>query len=148
MTPQNLSDLHAAAFVNERPWSAQELADLLANPLTHLETAAHGFALWRGIADEAELLTIAVDPGHQGQGIGAALMRGWMAKAARTCASAFLEVASDNAAAIALYGRQGFEIIATRTSYYQRADGHTDALVMRARLLNSVAEKPVRHSQP
>ncbi|GGX65138.1 alanine acetyltransferase [Tateyamaria omphalii] len=141
MTPDALADLHKAAFTQERPWSAQEFSDLLANPHTYLSASECGFALWRGIAEEAELLTIAVDPAHQGQGIGTNLMTNWMSEAARTCTSAFLEVASDNASAIALYIRQGFGIIATRTGYYQRPDGRADALIMRAGLSFPVSKK-------
>lgn len=141
MTPETLAALHAASFVQERPWSAQEFATLLANPLTHLETHPHGFALWRGVADEAELLTIAVAPAQQGQGIGGRLMQLWMSEAAKTCTSAFLEAASDNASAIALYTRQGFEIIATRTGYYHRPDSRADALIMRAPLSLPVSKR-------
>ncbi|WP_366142169.1 ribosomal protein S18-alanine N-acetyltransferase [uncultured Tateyamaria sp.] len=141
MTPDTLAALHRAAFTRERPWSAQEFADLLANPHTQLSASEHGFALWRGIAGEAELLTIAVDPAHQDRGIGTQLMNSWMSEAAGTCTSAFLDVASDNASAIALYTRQGFEIIATRTNYYHRPDSRADALIMRTSLPFSVSRK-------
>ncbi|WP_299043656.1 GNAT family N-acetyltransferase [uncultured Tateyamaria sp.] len=132
MSPDRLAALHAAAFTRERPWTAQEFADLLANPLCHLETAPHGFALWRGIAGEAELLTIAVDPARQRRGTGAGLMTAWSHGAAPTCTTAVLEVASDNAAAIALYARYGFETVAKRVGYYRRADSFADALILRA----------------
>ncbi|APX10469.1 ribosomal protein S18-alanine N-acetyltransferase [Tateyamaria omphalii] len=141
MTPDALAALHAAAFTQERPWTAAEFSDLLANPLTHLETAANGFALWRGIAEEAELLTIAVHPAAQARGIGARLMAAWMRSAAENCTEAFLEVAADNAAAIHLYARYGFETAAKRTGYYRRPDTRADALIMRARLPFSVSEK-------
>ncbi|MEX0311056.1 MAG: GNAT family N-acetyltransferase [Tateyamaria sp.] len=134
MTPEALAALHRAAFDRERPWTAEEFRELVANPFTHLETAAHGFALWRGIAGEAELLTIAVDPAHHRQGIGAGLMRGWLGRAQENCTRAFLEVASDNTAAIALYSRYGFEIAAKRDGYYRRDDGFADALIMQATL--------------
>lgn len=148
MTPDDMAALHMAAFTQERPWSVQEFTDLLANPLTQLETVEHGFALWRGIADEAELLTIAVRPAHQGCGIGAGLMRSWMANASGTCDTAVLEVASDNVAAIALYTRYGFEIVAKRAAYYQRADTRANALVMRARLPFSVLKKSSGEIRP
>jgi len=134
MTPKALAALHARAFTRERPWSADEFSDLLANPLTHLEVHAHGFALWRGVAGEAELLTIAVDPARQGSGIGGRLMRAWMAEAARSCETAFLEVAADNDAALALYARYGFETTAKRVQYYQRPEGSADALILQASL--------------
>lgn len=141
MTPGALAAIHAAAFTHERPWGAAEFADLIANPLTHLETATHGFALWRGIAGEAELLTIAVDPAAQGRGIGAGLMAGWMGKAAATCTEAFLEVAADNAAAVHLYSRYGFETKAKRAGYYRRPAGRADALILRAPLPFAVSEE-------
>ena len=148
MKPDTLADLHKAAFTQERPWTAQEFADLLANPHTYLSASECGFALWRGIAGEAELLTIAVDPVHQGRGIGTSLMTTWMSEAAKSCTSAFLEVASDNASAIALYTRQGFEIIATRTGYYHRPDSRADALIMRAPLSFPISERTLDGLRP
>ncbi|MEL6467594.1 MAG: ribosomal protein S18-alanine N-acetyltransferase [Pseudomonadota bacterium] len=148
MTADELAAIHAAAFVQDRPWTAQEFRDLAANPLVHLETVQHGFALWRAVADEAELLTIAVAPEAQGRGYGAALMTAWMAKAARTCNRAFLEVASDNARALRLYTSQGFEIVAKRKAYYRRPKGQADALVMEARAPFSVSRKSSGGSRP
>jgi ribosomal-protein-alanine N-acetyltransferase len=42
----------------------------------------------------------------------------------------FLEVARDNAAAIALYKKMGFSLISTRKNYYQINNTRVDALVM------------------
>ncbi|WP_299688849.1 ribosomal protein S18-alanine N-acetyltransferase [uncultured Tateyamaria sp.] len=134
MTAFELARLHAAAFTTERPWSAEEFANLCADRHTHLTTAAHGFALWRAVADEAELLTIAVDPVHQGQGVGHALMQNWMTQAAKLANTAFLEVAADNHAACRLYVKSGFETVAERPAYYARPHGKADAWVMRAPL--------------
>ena len=134
MTPQALAQLHAAAFTSGRPWSADEFASLCAEAHTCLTTAEHGFALWRAVAGEAELLTIAVAPDRQGRGIGTALMRDWMAEAAQQADTAFLEVAADNAPACALYGKCGFAKVAERPAYYSRETGKVDAWVMRAPL--------------
>ncbi|WP_299622045.1 ribosomal protein S18-alanine N-acetyltransferase [uncultured Tateyamaria sp.] len=134
MTPEALAELHRAAFTVERPWSADEFRDLLEARHTHLTCAMHGFALWRSVAGEAELLTLTVDPQHQGRGLGTRLMQRWMAQAARGADSAFLEVAQDNLAACALYARCGFATVARRPKYYARHDGAADALVMRAPL--------------
>lgn len=138
MTPQTLARIHAAAFPDERGWTAQEFCDLIASRHTHLTTATQGFALWRAIADEAELLTIAVDPSAQNTGIGRHLMAAWMTRAARTATSAFLEVAADNQAAVALYANFNFQTIGTRPNYYIRPNGHADAVLMRATLPFSV----------
>lgn len=134
MTPTSLAALHACAFRTERPWTAEEFGSLCAAAHTHLIHHDHGFALWRGVADEAELLTIAVHPTRQNQGLGGKLMTEWMAAAAPQANEAFLEVASDNGPACALYARFGFETVARRALYYTRPDSKADALVMRARL--------------
>lgn len=142
MTPEALADLHRAAFDQDRPWSTGEFRTLLDSPHCHLEHLPCGFALWRAVAGEAELLTIATHPDHQRQGIATMLMRQWMDKARQQADTAFLEVAADNEAAIALYKRYGFDTVARRPGYYARPGTRTDALVMRARLPFSVPEKP------
>lgn len=135
MTPAALADLHRAAFVSERAWSAPEFAALCQNPHTHLTCAPHGFALWRAVANEAELLTIATHPDNQRTGIASTLMQDWMKTAQVYADTAFLEVADDNVAAKALYGQFGFHVVARRAGYYARAHGAADALVMRAPLV-------------
>ncbi|MEO0401074.1 MAG: GNAT family N-acetyltransferase [Pseudomonadota bacterium] len=136
MTPEHLAQIHHAAFRDARPWTAAEFQTLLAADHTHLTAHAYGFALWRAIAGEAELLTLAVAPDHQGQGIGGRVMRTWMGDAAALADSAFLEVAADNISACALYARHSFVEVARRPGYYRRPDGHAaqDAVVMRAAL--------------
>jgi len=58
---------------------------------------------------EADVQTIAVAPSAQGRGVGTRLLRALTAQAARGGArSLLLEVRADNAAAIALYEREGF----------------------------------------
>lgn len=134
MKPESLADLHRKAFGVDRAWQADAFASLLAQTPVHLTSARHGFALWRAVAGEAELLTIAVHPDAQRQGVGTTLMRGWMAEAATQADCAFLEVADDNHPACALYRHCGFAEVARRARYYARARGAVDALVMRAPL--------------
>lgn len=141
MTPDALATLHRAAFSDERAWAATEFESLLASAHTHLTTAPHGFALWRAVAGEAELLTIATHPDHRRRGTARALMQRWMATASTQADTAFLEVAADNAAAIALYDAFGFKQMARRPDYYKRAATSVDALVMRAPLPFSDLEK-------
>jgi ribosomal-protein-alanine N-acetyltransferase len=130
VTPNELSDIHTAAFTDARPWSPREFEQLLSNPHTHLFTQEYGFALVQLIAGEAELLTIAVHPKAQGQGQGHHLMRKWMH--AVSPADMFLEVAQDNTAARHLYQTHGFAEVARRKSYYARKSGvSVDAIVMR-----------------
>lgn len=133
MTPEALASLHARGFTSGRPWQAAEFRDLLSEPHTRLSVRPEGFALWRSIAGEAELLTIVVEPDARRRGIGTALMTAWMADAANSADTAFLEVARDNAPAIALYEKFGFEPVGSRKNYYRQSDGMAvDALLMRA----------------
>ncbi|PVA09337.1 ribosomal-protein-alanine acetyltransferase [Pelagivirga sediminicola] len=128
-----LAGLHARAFAGQgRGWSADEFADLLASPLTCLHSAPNGFALSRLIADEAELLTLAVDPQQRRQGIAAALLAALEADlAARGAARQFLEVAADNTGARALYANAGYVETGRRAEYYARPGGdRVDALLM------------------
>ncbi|MFQ5563600.1 MAG: ribosomal protein S18-alanine N-acetyltransferase [Parvularculaceae bacterium] len=91
-----------------------------------------GFALWRRIADEAELLTIGVLPARRRRGAGRALLRRILDGArASNLERIFLEVDGANAAALTLYKQEGFEPVGRRKRYYR--DG-ADAVVMRKTL--------------
>lgn len=128
MTPDQMAQIHAAAFLRDRAWNAAEIADLLASPFVTALHETGGFALTRLVAGETELLTIAVDPAFQNQGIGRRLMHKWLACGADT---AFLEVAADNIPAITLYQSLGFDRTSTRPRYYARKDGaFIDALIL------------------
>ena len=129
MNPNELSQIHSAAFTMSRPWSTQEFEALLRNKHTHLFTCPQGFALVQVIAGEAELLTIAVHPDAQGKGAGGTLMSKWMSSV--NAGEAFLEVASDNDAARHLYTVHGFAEVTRRSAYYARDLGDSiDAIVM------------------
>ena len=127
-----MAALHAACFTVPRPWSAAEIADLLASPTAFLTTESAGFAMGRIAADEVELLTLAVDPGARRQGTGRRLVAAFLETAcSRGAARAFLEVAADNAAAVALYLQADFTVCGRRKGYYRAPSGlAVDALVM------------------
>src|SRR5690606_28094176 len=119
-------------------WPAGEFETFLGDAATPVYVACDarrriaGFTLIRIAADEAELLTIAVDPKWRGRRIGQALLAAvfddLLLSPARRM---FLEVSEDNGAAIALYRREGFATIATRKGYYPKPDGsQATALVM------------------
>ena len=133
MTPQQMAQLHQAAFSAERGWQADEFRQLLASEYVRFFGREGGFALVRTVAREAELLTLAVAPGSQRQGIANALMTEWMSQV--RAESAFLEVASDNQAALSLYRKHGFAPVGRRMAYYRRPDGPAvDAVLMQASL--------------
>ena len=103
-------------------------------PNTHLITSTNSFALMRIIADEAEILTIAVDPAERRKGTGRKLVEHFIAMCSNEeeeIEQIFLEVAADNDAALALYQRTGFTQTGRRAGYYAASGGKTvDALVL------------------
>ena len=132
MTPDSLAKLHARAFTMPRPWTAKEFADLLDSPLVFVTGDETSFAMGRVIADEVELLTLATDPDHRRQGLGKACLEAFETTARdRGARSAFLEVAANNTAAIALYSTQGYSRSGLRPGYYRSGtDQPVDAVIM------------------
>jgi ribosomal-protein-alanine N-acetyltransferase len=133
VTAAELAHLHARAMSDPRPWSEAEFAVLMTPPHVHVSADAAAMAVGRTVAGEAELLTLATLPEARRQGHARRHLAAFEAEARRRGASvAFLEVAEDNAAAIALYSAAGYLDAGRRTRYYSRADGlSADAVTMR-----------------
>lgn len=126
-----------AAFdpVYGEAWSRRQVEDALLVPGTAyllagktgecpLKTdAAAGFALWRTIAGETELLLLAVSPEFRHHGIGTALLDGLLnAIASNGIDRVFLEMRDGNPAG-SLYLKAGFKEIGRRPNYYRRGLG-------------------------
>jgi ribosomal-protein-alanine N-acetyltransferase len=134
-----LAAIHAASFA--KGWSAEDINECLTSHggfgLAAIETSYPlGFLLARAMAGEAEILTLAVDPTRRRQGVARALLRAALQAAQSLGAeSLFLEVASDNVAAIGLYEGLGFAAAGLRRGYYPRlGEAAQDALVLSRRL--------------
>ena len=135
---RELARIHALGFY--RGWPAGEFESFLADANTPVYVACDsrrriaGFALIRLVADESELLTIAVDPKWRGKRIGQALLdavfQDLMLSPARRM---FLEVSEENLAAIKLYQRHGFAVTSSRKGYYAKADGSAATALVMAR---------------
>lgn len=128
-----LAELHARSV--SRPWDVRAFTDLLAMPgvsaLIATTREPVGFILLRQVVDEAEVIMIAVEPSARRQGIARTLLVNGISSL-REISQVFLEVATDNEAAIALYTNAGFDRVGVRRAYYTDEDGGTtDALVMR-----------------
>lgn len=81
----------------------------------------------------ADVMTVAVVPGHRGQGLGDRLVGELLRRAVEGGAgSVMLEVRADNRPARRLYERHGFEETSVRRRYYQPSG--VDAVVMRRRV--------------
>jgi ribosomal-protein-alanine N-acetyltransferase len=78
-----------------------------------------GFVLAQVAADEAEILSLGVAPCSRRAGLGRRLTE-TLIEALRELSAQrlFLEVASDNAPALAWYRKLGFEPVGARKSYY------------------------------
>ena len=127
-----VSDAAELAALHEQlispAWSVASLECMLAHPACTgliaragepMQTA--GFIVGQFAADEAEILALCVQRESQRHGVGRSLVEA-LARAARKAEvrRLFLEVASDNSAAMSLYGKLGFEQCGRRKGYYQR----------------------------
>jgi len=90
-----------------------------------------GFSLVRAVADEAELLLLAVDPAEQRRGIGQALLDDFIAAAlAGGGHRLHLEVRDGNPA-VELYRASGFATAGRRRNYYHGPGGEAyDAITL------------------
>ncbi|HSG94507.1 MAG TPA: GNAT family N-acetyltransferase, partial [Afifellaceae bacterium] len=124
-----IAAIHGEAFA--RGWSDGEIEALMRqdnvfalvaeyrNAFGHRSAA--GFVLVRSAADEAEILTIAVNKANRRRGVGGALMDETIRRLyAERIGSLFLEVDSGNVAAIALYEALEFVAVGERSGYYAR----------------------------
>ena len=128
-----LSRLHAQAF--DRAWGPADFIGFLETGavayLARIDGTAVAMGLFRAVADEAEVLTLATGPASRGRGLASAVLDLAMDRlAARGVRRVTLEVAADNAPARALYARSGFHEIGRRRAYYPLPEGAVDAHVL------------------
>ena len=130
-----LAELHGASF--HRGWGESEYENMLAerNTLVHRLRRGRriiGFAVSRMGADEAEILSIAVDAAHRGKGLSRNLLLTHLGHlAGRGVRATFLEVEENNRPARRLYERAGFTIVGRRERYYRHGGEQLNALLMR-----------------
>ncbi len=92
---------------------------------------AAGFSLVRRVADEAELLLLAVDPAEQRRGIGQLLLDEFIASALAAGAHRLHLEVRDGNPAIGLYLASGFTPAGRRRNYYHGPDGEAhDAVTL------------------
>lgn len=119
------------------PWSEGTFRDLLRLrqaiflvATEGLSESVCGYVIAAAVADEAEVLNLAVAPQSRRRGLGGRLLdAGLGMMRERGAREVFLEVRESNAAAIALYTSRGFAGLARRARYYRNPV--EDALVLR-----------------
>jgi [ribosomal protein S18]-alanine N-acetyltransferase len=128
-----LAAIHAAAFPPTEAWGEDAIGLQLALAGSFgLIDPRGGMLLGRVMADEAEVLTLAVAPAVRRFGIAMALLSAARAEiTARGGKAVFLEVSVGNLAAQALYRRFGFVEVGRRQRYYADL---SDALVLRMKI--------------
>ena len=90
-----------------------------------------GFALMRVIADEAELLLLAVERQAQGKGVGRAMLDHFVAVSREGGASRLHLEVRDGNSAVTLYDSAGFKPAGRRRDYYKGPAGERhDALTL------------------
>jgi len=139
-TPADLDDIveiERASFGD--PWSRSLFFDALFGKHARFDAAVdaagavYGYLVAQIVADEAEVLNLAVAPDRRRTGAGARLLRGFLDDArAQGVTTVHLDVRESNAAARALYARFGFAEVGRRRGYYR--EPVEDALVLRTDL--------------
>jgi ribosomal-protein-alanine N-acetyltransferase len=128
------AELEAQLFEGDDPWPAAAFERELAAHHIHYVAARADDKLvgYAGIARlgrkppyEYEIHTIGVDPAYQGHGIGREMLDRLLEFAGSD--TVYLEVRTDNAAAIAMYESAGFATVGLRKRYYRMsgADAYT-----------------------
>jgi ribosomal-protein-alanine N-acetyltransferase len=143
--------LERLLFAGDDPWTARMFRDELAAGHFYLAAREGGRLVgYGGIAvvaspdstggAEAEIHTIGVHPDRQGRGIGRRLLAGLLEYADGLRAIVFLEVRTDNDAALELYRSTGFERLGIRRNYYRPSGA--DAYTMRRPPPDKIRDSP------
>ncbi|HEY6047993.1 MAG TPA: GNAT family N-acetyltransferase [Sphingomicrobium sp.] len=109
-------------------WTRSQLSGILpmggvSLMLAREDGVAIGFSLFRTVADESELLLIAVLPGHHRRGIGRRLLDHFLDDARDAGVKrVHLEVRDGNPA-VEMYRLAGFSPVGRRRNYYHARDG-------------------------
>lgn len=111
-------------------WTRSQLAGILPMGGVSLMLATEpnsgetlGFSLFRTVANESELLLLAVSPSHHRRGVGSRLLEDFLERARNDgVARVHLEVREGNPA-VAMYRSAGFSPVGRRRNYYHAPNG-------------------------
>lgn len=127
---EQILNIHKVCFP-EMHWTISDLQDLKKSGCEFI-SSENGFIIWRSVLDEAEIISIGVNPVARRTGIATAmltLVENDLKK--HNIKHIFLDVSDKNLSAINLYHKCGFVDFSTRSAYYN--DG-TNAIMMKKEL--------------
>ena len=135
--PATASHLYDICVIEESvspaPWTINQFEESFKyHSAAVLEQAGvvRGFVIFTCVAQDAELINIAVDPAWQGKGLGSGLLEFCLQAVSMKAERLFLDVRVSNFPAIALYLKKDFVQVGERRDYYRKPPGREDALVM------------------
>jgi ribosomal-protein-alanine N-acetyltransferase len=116
------------------PWSTQDFRDCVTSDalflVAEVDGKVGGYVVALDVADEGEILNLAVAPGGRRHGLGRALVEAILGDLGdRDVRHVYLEVRESNAPARTLYAAHGFREVGRRQKYYRRPV--EDAIVLR-----------------
>ena len=119
---------------NQMPWTEAQFISSMEvghfSVVLHEKNNIQGFAIYSPIVPESHLLNIAIDPAHQGKGLGDKLLQQVIFQNKTIGVQVMsLEVRVSNLPAIKLYEKRGFLKDAIRPNYYS-GPPKEDALLM------------------
>lgn len=137
MTPAELAEMEALCFPDTAvTWSEQDYANHIKSSIGITVSSETGFVIGQIVEDEAEIITLGVLPDSRKEGHGTDLLATFERDAQNKGAhSIFLEVSTENKAALALYKTRGFIRVGRRQKYYENAQGIAiDAFILKKTL--------------
>lgn len=132
---EKFAKIHSQSFNQKNlKYSSDFILSLLKNPkISYIYKKNKGFCIFSCNEKEAEIITMAILPKYQNQGIGFLILtelEGILSEI--SCNKVFLEVASNNLIAIHLYDKLGFKTFGTRKNYYSISkNNRVNAILMK-----------------
>ena len=132
---EKFAKIHSKSFNQKNlKYSSDFILSLLKNPkISYIYKKNKGFCIFSCNEKEAEIITMAILPKYQNQGIGFLILtelEGILSEI--SCNKVFLEVASNNLIAIHLYDKLGFKSFGIRKNYYSVSENKkVNAILMK-----------------
>jgi ribosomal-protein-alanine N-acetyltransferase len=137
LRPMIEEDLHDVMAIESAsystPWSYEHFQDEITAryswPYVAVEDGSViGYVCLMSLFEEAQILNVAVSPGHRGRGIARMLLEKAFRQSLEQGAEVMaLEVRASNSSAISLYEQLGFKRVGIRAGYYESKE---DAILM------------------